>query len=174
MANVMRHRREDTRSILAPVTGTAVVEIGDLMVLADLTTILNATTTYGGTLPTAADYKVYPFSYVGSGNQTKDEIAASDHFIGVAMQASASGETDPIRVATDGVFEFALDAATTIYPMDVMEVYSTAHLAVADQTVTKGTTDPLGRAVSSQGAALGSSVSYVDVRIATKYRPEYA
>jgi len=173
MANVMRWKRGETNPILCPVAGTAVVEIGDLLVLADSTKMLNSTTAFGGGTP-SANYKVYPFSYVASSSQANDEIVASDHFIGVAMQASASGSTDPIRVATDGVFEFPLDAATTTYAMSTIEVYSTAHLAVADQTVKVGTTDPLGRAYSSANGVLGSSVSYVDVRIATKYRPEYA
>lgn len=164
MANVMRHRMEAMREEMCPVTATAAIDVGDLLVLFDADNMLNGTT-YGNT----ANYKVVPFSAIQTAGVAADEAIASDHFIGVAMDASATDETDDILVATDGVFEFILDSATTINIADQLEVYSTGAGAVADQTVTKGTTDPLGRATLA-----GTSLTSVRVRIATAYRPVFA
>ena len=164
MANVMRHRKEAMNPVRCPVTATAAIDVGDLLVLFDANAMLDGTI-YGNT----ANYKVVPFSSIQTAGQSADEAIGSDHFIGVAMQASAVDEVNDIRVATDGIFEYILDSATTIFVMDVIEVYSSAAGAVADQTVTKGTSDALGRAVEA-----GTSLATVNVRIATKYRPEFA
>jgi len=164
MSNNMRHRWGETNPIMCPVVASAVIEIGDMLVLFDANNMLDGTT-YSDT----ATYKVYPFDCVQSGGQTQSEVECSDHFIGVAEQASPSGDSYDIRVATDGVFEYPLNSATTIYIGDMIEVYSTANNAMKEQQVTKGTTDPLGRAVEA-----GSSVSYVKLHIATKYRPVWS
>lgn len=164
MSNNMRHRMGETNPIKCPVAASCEIEIGDLLVLFDAANMLDGTT-YGDT----ADYHVYPFSAVQTASQADEEALCSDHFIGVAMQASASGEDNDIRVATDGVFEYALDSATTLYIGDVIEVYSSAANTMGDQTVTKGSTDPLGRVVE-----YGTSLSNAKFRIATRYRPEYA
>lgn len=164
MSNNMRHRWGNLRPIAAPVVASCVIEVGDLMVLFDTANMLDGTT-FGNT----ATYKVYPFSKVQTAAQADEEALCSDHFIGVSMQASADGEDDDIRVATNGAFEFPLDSATTIYLGDVIEVYSAAANAMEDQKVTKGSTDPLGRAVKAEASATN-----VTFWIATKYRPVYA
>jgi hypothetical protein len=46
------------------------------------------------------------------GTETSNQQLFHDMFAGVAMQASPSGEAQPIRVATSGVFEFDCLSAT--------------------------------------------------------------
>ncbi|MCA9247348.1 MAG: hypothetical protein KDA42_09545 [Planctomycetales bacterium] len=76
-----------------PVDSATVIEIGDLVYL------------------DTDDVK--PISGVTYGaNLTAAQEAAHDGFLGVAMQASAAGDTNEIRVATSGVFEFDQATAT--------------------------------------------------------------
>ena len=93
MANVMRWRYGDTNPVMLAVDADTVIEIGDLI--------------YFDT----DDAK--PASAVSYGvNLAASQETFHDSFAGVAMQASAAGETTPIRVATSGVFEFPQAAAT--------------------------------------------------------------
>ena len=93
MANVMRWRYGDTNPVMLAVDSATVIEIGDLVYF-DTDDVKPASqTSYGVSL--AATQETF-----------------HDSFAGVAMQASAAGETTPIRVATSGVFEFPQAAAT--------------------------------------------------------------
>jgi hypothetical protein len=93
MANAMRWRYGDTSPVILPVDAATVIEIGDLVYLET-----------DDARPAAA----LPDQGSESGNQQMFH----SKFAGVAMQASASGETMPIRVATTGVFEFDGPSAT--------------------------------------------------------------
>jgi hypothetical protein len=75
------------------VDSATVIEIGDLVYFDTDDAKPASVSTYGASL--AATQETF-----------------HDNFAGVAMQASAAGETAPIRVATSGVFEFAQAAAT--------------------------------------------------------------
>lgn len=92
MSNVMRHRYGAKNPVLAEVASAVVIEVGDLCRL-DTNKVENIA-------ESASSY-----------------IAASvaDDFLGVAMQASASGETTPIRIATSGTFEYPQAAAASCY-----------------------------------------------------------
>ena len=46
------------------------------------------------------------------GSETANQELFADNFLGVAMQRSRSGDTDPLRVATTGVFEFDCPSGT--------------------------------------------------------------
>lgn len=81
MANVMRWRYGETSPVILPVLSDTAIEIGDLVF-------------FDGD-------SVYPAS-------TAPEDAI---FQGVAMHQSRLGDTNPIRVATTGVFAFDCDAA---------------------------------------------------------------
>lgn len=93
MSNVMRWRYGDTNPVQLPVASDTVIEIGDLVAIID-----------SAAVPASAIEDV--------GTEAGNQEAFHDTFAGVAMQASAVGETDPIRVATTGVFEF--DCASAI------------------------------------------------------------
>jgi hypothetical protein len=87
MANTMRWRYGDTCPVMLPVDAATVIEIGDIVYL------------------DVDDAK--PASAQGDqGTELGNQQFLHDLFIGVAMQASPSGVSQPIRVATTGVFEF--------------------------------------------------------------------
>ena len=92
MANTMRWRYGETNPVVLPVASATVIEIGDLLYL-DTTAKPAGVLTYGANL--AATQETF-----------------HDSFAGVAMQQSRAGDTQDIRVATTGVFEFACASAT--------------------------------------------------------------
>lgn len=93
MANVMRWRYGETNPVMMPVDAAAEIEIGDL-VYWDTNTVRPA----GAMTP--------------AGGLAATQEAFHDSFVGVAMQCSPAGVSDPIRVATTGVFEFDCVSAT--------------------------------------------------------------
>jgi hypothetical protein len=93
MANVMRWRYGDTNPVVLPVAALTVIEIGDLIYQSS-----------GAALPAS--------ELADAGTEAGNQEAFHDVFVGVAMQASPSGVSNPIRVATSGVFEFDCISAT--------------------------------------------------------------
>ncbi len=89
----MRWQYGDTNPVVAAVDSGTVIEIGDLVYLDT-----------DDAKPASA------FSYASTLGLTQDNFA--DKFLGVAMQRSRSGDTDPIRVATSGVFAMACASGT--------------------------------------------------------------
>ena len=93
MSDKMRWRYGDTNPVVAAVDSATVIEIGDLV------------------YQDVDDAKP-------AGDQADQESEAAnqellaDNFLGVAMQRSRSGDTDPIRVATTGVFELDCPSGT--------------------------------------------------------------
>lgn len=145
MANTMRYRYGDTNPVMAAVDSATVIEIGDLLYLdtddAKPASSLADTTTEAG-----------------------NQEAFHDKFLGVAEQASASGDTDEIRVATAGVFEFDCPAETrqlgqligvdeassgTALEDQVVDNVATANLAIGFVAKTTTTTKVLVDIVST-------------------------
>ena len=93
MASTMRWRYGDTSPVMMPVDAATVIEIGDLL--------------YYDT-----DDAKPAASMPDQGTEGGNQQLFHDLFAGVAMQASAAGDSDPIRVATTGVFEFDCVSAT--------------------------------------------------------------
>jgi len=93
MANKMLWRYGDTNPVLLPVSQGLVIEIGDLVCL-DAGTAKSAST-----LPDL-------------GTKSANQEAFHDILVGVAMQHSRSDDTQSIRIATSGVFEFDCASAT--------------------------------------------------------------
>jgi len=93
MADTMRWRYGETNPVLVPVDDETVIEIGDLVYL--------------------ETDDARPASAQGEPEGEGDgQELFHDHFLGVAMQRSRSGDSQPIRVATTGVFEFTCATAT--------------------------------------------------------------
>jgi hypothetical protein len=93
MANTMRWRYGETNPVVLPVAAATVIEIGDLVYF-DAGTVKPASAlTYGASLAATQE-------------------AFHDKFAGVAMQQSRNGDTQEVRVATTGVFEFPCASAT--------------------------------------------------------------
>jgi hypothetical protein len=93
MGNRMRWRYGDTHPVVLPVASDTVIEIGDLLYQSS-----------GAALPAS--------SLEDLGSEAGNQEAFHDAFVGVAMQHSPAGSTDPVRVATSGVFEFDAASAT--------------------------------------------------------------
>jgi len=89
MGDRMRWRYGDTNPVTSAVDADTVIAIGDVVYLE------------GDVCKPAEDMKFGERAAV-------DEMqrALAGKFLGVAMQRSRRGDTDPIRVATSGVFEF--------------------------------------------------------------------
>lgn len=127
MANTMRWRYGDTCPVMLPVDSATAIEIGDMLYL------------------DTDDAK--PASAQGDqGTKSSNQQLFHDVFVGVAMQASRSGDTQPIRVATTGVFEFDV-VSTTLEVGDLMGPdENVAGTALLNGTVIK---------VSNANAAIG-------------------
>lgn len=93
MSDKMRWRYGDTNPVIAAVESATVIEIGDL-VYQDGDAAKPATA-----LPNQT-------------SQSADQSKLADLFLGVAMQRSRAGDSEPIRVATTGVFEFDCASST--------------------------------------------------------------
>ena len=93
MSDKMRWRYGDTNPVVAAVDSATVVEIGD--VLYQDTDDAKPASAQADQLSLAAN-----------------QALLADGFLGVAMQRSRAGDTDPIRVAATGVFEFNCPSAT--------------------------------------------------------------
>ena len=91
MSDRMRWRYGDTNPVVAAVDAETAIEIGD-QVWQDI--------------DDAKPASVLPVPGVGAHQaETLQELFA-DKFLGVALQRSLLGQTDTIRVATTGVFDF--------------------------------------------------------------------
>jgi len=93
MANLMRWRYGETNPVVVPVLSGFVIEIGDLVYLEG-----------GDARPASA--------LTDQGTLLANQEMFHDKFLGVAMQASTSTSSDPIRVATSGVFDLDCPSAT--------------------------------------------------------------
>jgi len=89
----MRWRYGDTNPVTLPVLQGFVIEIGDLVYLDS-----------GSAKPAS--------SQADQGTLSANQEMFHDNFVGVAMQASRAEDTEPIRIATSGVFEFLCSSAT--------------------------------------------------------------
>jgi hypothetical protein len=87
VSDKMRWRYGDTNPVIAAVESATVIEIGDLLYQDD-----------DSAKPAAL--------LANQGSQSANQEKLADLFLGVAMQRSRAGDTEPIRVATTGVFEF--------------------------------------------------------------------
>jgi hypothetical protein len=83
----MRWRYGDTNPVVAAVDSTTSIEIGDLVYL-------------------DVDNAEPASSQADQASITANQQLFTGRFLGVAMQRSRPGDSDPIRVATTGVFEF--------------------------------------------------------------------
>jgi predicted RecA/RadA family phage recombinase len=93
MADTFRLRHDDVDKVLGAVDSATVIEIGDLLYL-DTDDLKPAS------------------SQVDQLTEEANQARFASKFIGVAMQASDAGDTQPIRVATDGIFEFPCPSGT--------------------------------------------------------------
>jgi hypothetical protein len=136
MANTMRWRYGDTCPVMLPVDSATVIEIGDLVYL-------------------DTDDAKPASAQADQSSEAANQELLHDNFAGVAMQASASGDTQPVRVATAGVFEFDCASATFEVGDLVGADENAAGNALEDQTVAGVATANLavGRCAKRAGTA---------------------
>lgn len=136
MSNVMRYKYGETNPVMCPVDSATVIEIGDLVYM------------------DTDDAKPASTAALWDTNLATTQEAFHDAFLGVAMQQSRSGDTDPIRVATSGVFEFA--AASDTYELGALVgPDKDTGDALLDQTVedVAGANLAVGRIARREGSA---------------------
>lgn len=124
MANKIRHLYGDDQPILVPVESATVIEIGDCVLL-------------------SSDYAIQASDLADAGDAAANREACADIFIGIAESASASGETELVRVGTAGVWLLTQKTAASINVGDAVEMYASADHC-EDQTIVEGSTSPIG------------------------------
>jgi hypothetical protein len=134
MANIMRWRYGDTNPVMAEVAADTVIEIGDLVGQVS-----------GAAVPASAMDDL--------GTEAGNQEAFHDVFLGVAMQCSPDGSTEPIRVATSGVFELDCLSVTVELGDLLGSDEDGAGTALLNQTVAK---------VATANLALGRCVKRVN------------
>jgi len=132
MTDKMRWRYGDTNPVIAAVDSTTAIEIGDLVYL------------------DTDDAKPASLQ-ADQGTEPDNQSQFADNFLGVAMQRSRSGDADPIRVATTGVFEFDCPSDT----------YELGDLVAVDEASS-------GTSLENQQIAPASAPEYAIARIARR------
>ena len=92
----MRWKYGKTNPVMAAVNSATVIEIGDLLYLAE-------------------DDARPASDQADQGTAAANQATFHANFLGVAMQRSASGDTADIRVATEGTFEFIADGVLSTF-----------------------------------------------------------
>jgi len=139
MSNIMRWRYGETNPVIIPVASATTIEIGDLVYLSS-----------GNALPAA--------SQADQGSVANNQKLFHSNFAGVAMQQSRSGDTNPIRVATSGVFEF--DCPSSTFALGALvgpyEAGGTTSLASQQVTSVSAVDEAIGRCASAVNPAATS------------------
>jgi hypothetical protein len=141
----MRWRYGNTNPVVAAVDSATEIEIGDLL--------------YQDT-----DDAKPASSQADQGSLTANQTLFADNFLGVAMKRSRAGDTDPIRVATTGVFEFDCPSGTFELGDMVGINEAAGGTSLEDQQVISVSAAEYGIArVAKRLSAAGTSV-LIDVR----------
>jgi hypothetical protein len=141
----MRWRYGDTNPVIAAVDSATVIEIGDLV--------------YQDT-----DDARPASAQADKGTKPANQEQFADKFLGVAMQRSRAGDTDPIRVATTGVFELDCPSATFELGDLVGGDENAAGTALLDQQVAKVSVPKYAIGRVARREAVATTSVLVDVR----------
>jgi len=126
-----------------PVASATVIQKGDFIALSS-----------GKAIPTS------DLSDVGDAAANRE--AAADVFVGIALTASDSGETDDIQVdiSNEAVFELDLQTADNLSFGDLVEIYSAGSTTSRNSTVA-GSTSNVAMCVEDHASASGTSFKAV-------------
>ena len=144
MSDVLRWRYGDTNPVIAAVDSGSVIEVGDLVYL-------------------DVDDAKPASSQTDQGDEASNQSLFAQNFLGVAMDRSRSGDTDPIHVATSGVFEFVCPSGTFELGQMVGVDEAASGTALEDQKVAAVTLG--GRAIGRVARRQASAVTTVLVQI---------
>jgi len=146
MSNQVRYRRGDTKPVFATPASATVIEIGDLLFLDPVTS------------------KPEPASaMVDQATEALNQDAFQQYFLGVAEQQSRNGDTDPIRIATAGEFEFDVASGTFTLGQMVGACETAAGTALEDQKVKTVTSET--KAIGRVAEEVTTAKTSVNVRI---------
>lgn len=139
MSDVQRYQYGETHDVLIEVDSAIVIEVGDFCYF-NTDDVRNAA------------------ALADAGSEADNKAAFSAAMIGVSAQASASGDTDPIRIMRSGVFEYPFDSALSSEQQifDEVEIGADAD-GCDDQIIEIGSTSPIARLVEvhASGATKG-------------------
>lgn len=124
MAFVYRHRYYTTDLVEIPVDSTTVIAIGDNVLL-------------------DSNLAVPASDLTDAGDAAANREAGADVFAGIALSASANGETADVRIGTAGVWAMEQASAAAIQVGDPVGLYATT-AGIADQTVVEDATSFIG------------------------------
>jgi hypothetical protein len=137
MTDTMRWRYGDTNPVVTkPIAAGVTIQIGDLV----------EQDSSGNVTPASA--------LAWTTDLPTTQAAFHAAFLGVAMQRSLSTDTQPIRVATTGVFEMACAAATFNLGDLVGPAKDTGNLLLNQSVV--------GLAAGNEGKSIGRVANYVN------------
>jgi hypothetical protein len=142
----MRYRRGDTAPVFDAPASAKVIEIGDLIFQDPATK-----------KPEPAD------ELIDQGSLALNQDALQQFFLGVAEQQSRDGDTDDIRIATRGEFEFTCAAATFEIGDMVGAVEQSSGTALENQKVVAVTEET--KAIGVVAKKYSSNTTKVLVRI---------
>lgn len=145
MSDKMRWRYGDTNPVVAAVDSATEIEIGDLLYL-------------------DTDDAKPASSQADQGTETANQELFADKFLGVAMQRSPVGESDPIRVATTGVFEYDCPSGTFELGDFVGADENAAGNALLDQQVAKVTASKYAIGRVAKRLPVAATAVLLDIR----------
>lgn len=145
MSDKMRWRYGGTNLVVAAVDSATVIEIGDF-VYQDTDDAKPASEMAAQSSGLEATHRLFV-----------------DSFLGVAMQRSQSGDTDPIRVATTGVFEFEC-ALQTFELGDLTGLITNDTGRLQDQAVGRASASQYAVARVAKREATPATSVLVDIR----------
>ena len=129
MSNTNRVRWGEQGIIPFAVESATVIEIGDFVGISN-------------------NYLINIASLADAGDAAANREAGADIFVGIALSASASGETDDVLVQTAGVVMLNQKTAAAIHQGDPVEIYASAD-GCEDQTIVEGSTSAIAVCVKT-------------------------
>ena len=145
MSDKMRWRYGDTNPVIAAVDSGSVIEIGDLLFL-------------------DTDDAKPASSQADQETEAANQTLFAGKFLGVAMQRSRAGDTDPIRVATTGVFEFECPSTAFELGNYVGAHENTAGNQLVNQQVAKVATANLAVGRVARREPTANTAVLIDIR----------
>ena len=146
MSNNLRFRHGDTNPVFIAPASATVIEIGDLCFLDPES---------GKPEPAS--------SLIDQGSEGLNQDAFQQYFLGVAMDASATGQTAAVGFATRGNFEFTCSSDTFILGETIGATEASSGTALEDQAV--ATVTGASKAIARVNKPEAVAVTKVEVRI---------
>jgi hypothetical protein len=127
MSDKSRFRKGIFNTIAIPADEDTNIEVGDFCFVDIADNLRNGASS-------TATHHVFPYSSFDTNSLTTELAAASDYFIGIALEAHDAGTEENILIGTDGDWNVDLYTSSTCAIGDVIEPYSASTPNTSDQT----------------------------------------